>query len=359
MAMIPMPDKDTPVWTDAEMLECVNVLPEAPNVKTFTFRPPSGNRFVYKAGQFITLDLPVPGGNVQRTYTISSSPVTPAYLSVTVKAQEGSIGTRWMLDHLVPGMQIKAFGPAGLFHLPPNPDGKFLFISAGSGVTPMMSMAGTLFERGEEPDICFIQCANRPAELIFRKRLEYMACRTNGLQLHFVVNQSDPYEVWTGYRGYFNQLMLGLMCNDYLERDVYCCGPEGFMEGVREILNALGYDMDRYHQESFQAPAETKEELTEFDDVVPQEDTKAHIVFTGSNVSAWCSETDTVLAVAKEAGLNIPSGCTFGVCGTCKVKKVSGDVHMVHSGGISDEDIEDGFILACCSNPIGTVEVEV
>ncbi len=357
--MIPMPGRDTPVWTDSEVLECVSVLPEAPHVKTFTFRPPSGATFVYRAGQFVTLDLPVPGGNVQRTYTISSSPVTNAYITVTVKAQEGSIGSRWMVEHLAPGMRIKAFGPAGLFHLPPSPDGKYLFVSAGSGVTPMMSMATTLFERGEDPDICFIQCANRPADLIFRKRLEYMASRVNGLQLHFVVSKSDPYEVWTGYRGHFNQLMLGLMCHDYLERDVYCCGPEAFMNAVREILNALGFDMNRYYQESFQAPAETKAELTEFDDVVPQEDVQAQIFFAGSNVSATCSQTDTVLAVAKGAGLNIPSGCTFGVCGTCKVKKVSGDVHMVHSGGISEEDVEAGYILACCSKPIGTIEVDV
>ena len=357
--MIPMPGRDTPVWSDSELLECVMVVPEAPDVKTFSFRPPSGATFVYRAGQFITLDLPLPDGNVQRTYTLSSSPVTSAYASVTVKAQPGSQGSRWLLDNLKPGMRLKAFGPAGLFHLPPSPDGKFLFISAGSGVTPMMSMAQTLFERGEDPDICFIQCARRPADLIFRQKLEYMASRVTGLQLHFVVGQSDPYEGWTGYRGHFNQLMLGLMCNDYLERDVYCCGPEGFMDAVREILNALGYDMDRYHQESFQAPAETKAELTEFDDIVPQEDTKAQIDFANSGVSAWCSETDTVLAVAKDAGLNIPSGCTFGVCGTCKVRKLDGEVHMVHSGGISEDDIEAGYILACCSTPIGTDEVEV
>ncbi len=357
--MIPMPGRDTPPWNASEVLECVSVLPEAPDVKTFTFRPPSGATFVYKAGQFITLDLPVPGGSVQRTYTISSTPMSSAYISVTVKAGQGSVGTRWMLDSLSPGMRLKAFGPAGLFHLPSDPDGKFLFISAGSGVTPMMSMATTLFERGEEPDICFIQCANRPVDLIFRKRLEYMASRVNGLQLHFVVSRNDPYEVWTGYRGHFNQLMLGLMCNDYLEREVYCCGPEGFMESVREILNALGYDMDRYHQESFQAPAETSADLTEFDDVVPQDDVQAQIVFADSKVTAWCAETDTVLTVAKEAGLNIPSGCTFGVCGTCKIRKRAGEVHMVHSGGISDDDIAAGYILACCSNPIGTVEVDV
>ena len=67
--MIPMPGRDTPVWSDSELLECVMVVPEAPDVKTFSFRPPSGATFVYRAGQFITLDLPLPGGNVQRTYT--------------------------------------------------------------------------------------------------------------------------------------------------------------------------------------------------------------------------------------------------------------------------------------------------
>lgn len=356
--MIPMPREDTPVWKDSELLECVMTIPEAPDVMTFAFRPPSGARFHYRAGQFVTLDLPVPGGNVQRTYTISSSPVTAAYISVTVKAQPGSIGTRWMHDHLRPGMQIKAFGPTGLFHLPPQPDGKYLFISAGSGVTPMMSMATTLFERGEEPDICFIQCANRPVELIFRKRLEYMASRVTGLQLHFVVTRSDPYEVWTGYRGTFNQLMLGLMCNDYLERDVYCCGPEGFMTAVREILHSLGYDMDRYHQESFAAPAETIAEIKEFDDAVPTEGALAEVVFERAGVTAPCTETDTILRVARASGVPIPSGCTFGICGTCKVRKTAGEVHMVHNGGITDDDVEEGYILACCSKPVGTVRIE-
>jgi len=76
-------------------------------------------------------------------------------------------------------------------------------------------------------------------------------------------------------------------------------------------------------------------------------------------VTAWAAETDTILAAARGAGLNIPSGCTFGVCGTCKVKKLSGDVHMVHNGGISEDDIAAGYILACCSHPIGRVSVDV
>ena len=357
--MIPMPTPTTPHWRDDEMLQCVAVVPEAPGVRTFSFRPPSGATFVYKAGQFLTLELPVPGGPVQRTYTISSSPVVNAYVNITIKPGPDSVAGRWMMDNLVPGMRIRAWGPAGVFHLPPQPDDKYLFISAGSGVTPTMSMATTLFERGEDPDITFIQCARRPSELIFRKRLEYMASRVRGLRLNFVVGREDPYEVWTGYRGRFNQLMLGLMAPDYLEREVYCCGPEGFMQAVRDMLHALGHDMTRYYQESFHAPAETRAELTEFDDVVPQEDAAAELVFAQSGRTAACTQTDTVLGVARASGLNIPSGCTFGVCGTCKVRKLSGEVHMVHSGGISDEDIEEGYILACCSHPLGRVEVAV
>jgi len=65
------------------------------------------------------------------------------------------------------------------------------------------------------------------------------------------------------------------------------------------------------------------------------------------------------LQLAKNSGIAIPAGCSFGICGTCIVKKRSGEVHMVHNGGITEEDIEEGYILACCSNPIGQVEVEV
>ncbi len=357
--MIPMPREDTPLWSDTEPLECVMVVPEAPNVRTFVFRPPSGATFLFRAGQFITLELPVPGGPIYRTYTISSSPTSNVYLSITVKAQPDSEGSRWLVEHLVPGMRLNVKGPGGVFHLPRQPNGKYLFISAGSGVTPMMSMATFLWERGEEPDISFIQCANRPSELIFRKRLEYMASRVRGLRLNFVVADEDPYEVWTGYRGHFNQLMLGLMTPDYLDRDVYCCGPEGFMTAVRETLLSLGYDMSRYHQETFQAPVMRVEDIEVPEDVVPQESAKAAIAFVNSGVTVDCTETDTVLAIAKASGLNMPSGCNFGVCGTCKVKTRSGQVHMVHNGGISEEDIEAGFILACCSRPLGLVEVEL
>ena len=346
-------------WNDGETLECVSIVPEVANTYSFSFKAPSGALFDYEPGQFLTLEIPVPGGPLYRTYTISSSPSRPRSITITAKAQANSIGTRWMIDNLVPGAKIKAMGPAGLFTNAESNAEKFLFISAGSGITPMMSMTSCMWDEGQDLDIVFVNCAKRPSEIIFRQRLELMASRTPGLDLKFVVEEPDRYSPWTGYQGQFNQLMLGLMAPDYLEREVYCCGPEPFMNAVREALAGLGFDMDNYNQESFGAPVEEEADQPDMTAGLPDDAASAEVTFAISGVTAKVAETDTVLAAARANGLNIPSGCTFGVCGTCKVKKTEGEVHMVHNGGISEDDIADGYILACCSNPIGKVSVDV
>ena len=346
------------VWTEDEELECCTVVPEAPNTATISFVAPSGALFRYLPGQFLTLELPLPGGPEWRTYTISSSPSRPLGVSLTVKAQPNSLATRWMLETLRPGMRIRAKGPSGTFALAPAARDKYLFISAGSGVTPSVAMTTFLFDRGTSIDVALVTCARRPSELICRRTLELMAARVPSIKLHFIVEEDDPFEVWTGYRGRLTQVMLGAIASDYLERHVYCCGPEPFMKSVRDMLIGLGFDMAHYFQESFSQPVHTDAEGPVPGDFVPKETSAAEVVFAASGVTARCNEGDTILRIAKASGLNIPSGCTFGVCGTCIVRKTSGEVHMVHSGGISDEEIEDGYILACCSHPVGLVTIE-
>ncbi|MDE2384350.1 MAG: hybrid-cluster NAD(P)-dependent oxidoreductase [Alphaproteobacteria bacterium] len=343
-------------WNDSEELECVTRTPEAPNVVTFSFQSPSGALFNHLPGQFVTLELPLPSGTIYRTYTISSSPSRPTALTVTVKAQGGSLGTRWMLDHLHKGMRIRARGPAGKFSTAHYPAKKHLFISAGSGITPMVAMTTWMYDSGREPDIIFINCAQRPSDIVLRGPMEFMATRIVGLDIKWVVEEADPFRPWTGYKGRFNQIMLGLMAPDYLEREVFCCGPEPFMRSVREALEGLGFDMGHYHQESFQAEPEQADDTPA--DVFPDHKNISEITFSRSGKSVRCSEGDTVLAVAKSAGFVIPSGCSMGICGTCKVHKTDGNVHMVHNGGITDEDIAEGYILACCSKPLGNVTVD-
>jgi ferredoxin-NADP reductase len=336
-------------WNDAEELECTMVIPETADTATIAFRAPSGAWFDYQPGQFLTFDLPV---GVSRTYTISSSPSRPLSISITVKAQKDSVGSRWLVESLKPGMRLKAHGPAGQFTLHRHPARKYLFISAGSGITPMMSMTTWAWDSGEQPDIAFVHAARKPADIIFRARLEQFASRTPGLQLRFAVEQVDPFEVWSGFRGRLSQIMLGLMAPDYLEREVFCCGPEPFMRSVREMLASLGYDMGRYHEESFQAPR-----LESVPVAAPAPAAAAEVTFAPSGKIVASDGTETVLALAKKAGLNIPSSCNFGLCGTCKVQKTSGMVAMVHNGGISDDEIASGQILACCARPQGAVEI--
>src|SRR5690606_31534029 len=84
----------------------------------------------------------------------------------------------------------------------------------------------------------------------------------------------------------------------------------------------------------------------------------ASVVFSLSGVEVECTENDTILLAARNGGLKIPSACEFGICGTCKVKCLGGETEMNHNGGIRDDEIAEGYILACCSRPRGRVEID-
>ncbi len=338
--------------SSTQELVCTMVVNETHNVKTFTFKTEGGSWFKFKPGQFVTLSLPTEEGPVLRTYTISSTPSRPFSLSVTVKVQPDSTGTRWLFDNVKPGDSLKAYGPAGEFSFFNQPSEKYLFISAGSGVTPMMSMTRWMFDYGYDLDVNFISCVNTPQDILFREELENIAGRCPNFRLSWVCAEDTEYNAWTGLRGRFNKLILGLTAPDYMDRDVYCCGPAPFMKAVRDALDASGFDMSRYHEESFGAP-----EASDQEDQFPDGAEVVQVNFGKSDKTREVSQRETLLDAAKAADIAIPSACGFGVCGTCKVKVVSGDTHMVHSGGISQKEIDQGYVLACCTNPITDTEI--
>jgi ferredoxin-NADP reductase len=333
----------------------VSIVPEGPDIASFTFRADPQTWFRYLPGQFVTLEIPVPAGTVLRTYTLSSSPSRPLTVTVTAKAQADSIGTRWMLDHLKPGMRLRAYGPAGNFSFHHHDAAKYLFISAGSGITPMMSMTRYAEDHGGPYDITFIACARSPVEIPFRFELERMATRLAGLRLGWIVETVPKYQAWTGLTGRISGAALDLIAPDFRTREVFCCGPEPFMAAVRVMLGSAGFDMAHYHEESFH-PVEV-----EADEVAapPAGAAEGRVVFTLSGVDVPSSGDKTILQLARGAGLNIPTGCTMGLCGTCKVRCLSGETDIQHQGGIREEDIAEGWILACCTRPKGRVEVEV
>lgn len=346
------------VWDSKEHeLFCTSIVQESHNVRTYSFQSEISNWFSYKPGQFITLELPVKKDEpILRTYTLSSSPSRPLSISITIKLNEGSVGTKWIFENVKKGDRLKAHGPAGEFSFFNKATEKYLFISAGSGITPMLSMTRWMFDYGRDMDINFINCVQSPADLLFKRELEGMAKRSKNLSVSWVC-EKDTDNIWTGIKGRFNKLILGLVSQDYMERDVYCCGPPPFMKAVRDALYVSGFDMEKYYEESFVTPEKIANPFFQHEFPVEAQDVK--VSFVKSAKQLQLAQNETLLMAAKNSHIALPSACGFGVCGTCKVKVTKGQTHMVHSGGISQKEIDQGYVLACCTTPLEDVEIEL
>ena len=121
-----------------------------------------------------------------------------------------------------------------------------MFLSAGSGITPVMSMARTLLDLEDEADVVFVHGARTPADIIFRDELALLAARGFRVAVHC------SGERWPGLQGRLSLKMLEVVAPDYLGREAFVCGPDGYMDAARAMLAGAGFDMARYHQESFE-----------------------------------------------------------------------------------------------------------
>lgn len=342
-----------------DVLVCRQVRRETHDVATFVFAARSPCLFRFKPGQFLTLDLSIDGVAINRCYTISASAARPYRLSITVKRQPGGIVSNWLHDHLRPGGQIRAIGPLGSFTPAPEGGRKWLMLSGGSGITPLMSMARTACDLAEDRDIVFVHAARSPADIIFRHELDAMALQMPSLRLAHICESVAGESHWPGFTGRLSLPMLHLIAPDFRERDIYCCGPGPFMTAVRAMLGEAGVAMSRYSQESFDfgelAPAE---QAAASEPVAVQAGDSFRIEFAQSGRIVECPPDTTILAAAKAAGIRLPSSCTRGLCGTCKSRVLSGTLDMKHEGGIRQREIDSGLALLCCSKPTSDLVID-
>ena len=349
---------------DEHLLVCIDRTPLTPDMATFRFRTVEPHTFVFNPGQFLTVGVTIDGRTVQRCYSISSTPTQPDTLSISVKRKVGGHVSNWLHDNMTPGMTMTASGPLGRFSYMGKGAQKYLFISAGSGITPMMSMVraatdGTLdnsYRSGDDTDIVFIHSARTLDDIPFRAELEELSVNHPGLDVAFALTRLDENDqtaadhtaTWSGHRGRLDAPTLARMCPDLADREVFLCGPGQFRSGVRSALVASGASLAHIHEESFGFS------------LPPQDDDVAGISvdFTRRARRVTVSAGSTILAAASAAGVTLPSTCGVGLCGTCKVTKVSGDVVMNHQGGIRPREIEQGKILLCCSEPLSPVVID-
>jgi ferredoxin-NADP reductase len=354
-----------PVWgPDDEWLECVRVRDETHDVRSFVLRPVEARSFRYRPGQFITLSLVIAGERVNRCYTLCSAPTRPDTLTITVKRVPGGQVSNWLHDNMRPGTRLSATGPAGSFCFPPGPvkvpaRGQ-LYLSGGSGITPLMSMSRAWSDLGLDADVHFIHAARTPQDIVFADELQVLARSLPRWRATMVCEGRGSTPGYSGWLGRLSLPLLRSQVPDFLERELWCCGPAPFMAAVRGMLAEAGFDMARYHEESFTfespaaqaataapAPAEAGPGARSFE-----------ITLKSRGERFECGAEETVLKAAQRAGIRWPFSCASGVCGTCRTRKLAGEIEMNQGGGLRPREVAQGWMLPCCSKPLSDLELD-
>jgi glycine betaine catabolism B len=352
-------------WSNQDVwCRCDRIIQETEDVKTFCLVAEASMLFDYLPGQFVTIEVEINGKSVLRPYSISSTPTRPYHLSVTIKRVDGGLVSNWMHDEFGVGDRLKLVGGAmGQFTCVPNLPEKMLLISAGSGITPMLSMSRMVQDTLVDSDIVFLHSARKPEDIVCRSELETMADQMPNFQLLVTLTQAKK-SAWMGLTGRISEAMLELTVPDWRWRSVFVCGPNGFMQHVRETLEGMGFPMEQYQEESFGGvPAVVSQNsvVPMLEKTVTGNDPVAMaIVFKDSNHRASTDGSLSILEVAEQEGIAIRSACRMGACGACKVKTCGTKVRYdVTPAALSEGDRAGGHILACVAYPIASVEVHL
>lgn len=328
-------------------LAVVAIRPETHDIKTFVFKPERG-ALTYEAGQSMTLRLTIDGEPLFRTFSLASAPDGET-IAMTIKAHAKGRATRWLHEHLSVGAIIEGRSPRGRFTVAGRQTESIALVSAGSGASPLMAMLRHLAETAPETDIAWLHAARRRADLLFADELAALQRRMPNLRVAMLVSRPEP--GWFGFSGRLNRRLVSVALPDFGRREVFCCGPTGFMDEARLIHAAEGGRRELFHVEHFGAVAPTAP-LPLLDDA-PAGGFAIH--FDGKSFNARADET--LLEAATRQNVVIPCGCASGMCGTCRVSLVAGEVAMRHEGGISGEEEAQGYILACSSRPRSDVTI--
>ncbi|QYK06175.1 hybrid-cluster NAD(P)-dependent oxidoreductase [Shewanella zhangzhouensis] len=329
---------------------CIERTDETHDVVTFRFEAVGEPvRFSYKPGQFITLLLEIGGEPHSRAYTLSSSPSRPYSISITVKRVEGGKVSNYLIDNLRPGHALDAMGPSGSFNLVDIPADRYLFLSAGCGITPMFSMSRWLTDTRVGADIAFVHSAKSVDDLIFAPRLESMANNHSGFRLGYIIEQGN-YPDWpyaTALPGRLTLSGLDSLVSDWRERTLYVCGPEAYMAAVEAMVRDAGFAMSRFHQESFGKQG------------TPVKSSGQGFMLKVGDKLHPLGESGVLLEGIEALKLPIIAACRSGVCGACKCQVLEGDVERLSEMTLTEEDKANGMVLACSARALSHISLKL
>jgi ring-1,2-phenylacetyl-CoA epoxidase subunit PaaE len=341
-------------------LSIKKVSPEAAGSVAITFDIPSESleKFHFEPGQFLTLRADVNGQDVRRNYSISSPRsqfLKHGELEIGIRPVEGGVFSNWAATQLKAGDTVKVMPPEGRFTIKKPRAIHRVGFAAGSGITPILSIAATTLEEQTESKFTLIYGNRRMSSVMFNEALQDLKDRFPGrfTMIHILSQQAQEVDLLQGRidADKIKSIIHALLPAKSMD-EVFICGPEAMIEVTEKALIDSGVPANRVHSERFTTSASQAHKVQADIDASKQKTSSAKsvhmtILLDGKEHEVALSPDEHVLDAALNAGLDLPFSCKAGVCSTCRCKVTQGEVTMDKNFTLEADEMAQGFALSC------------
>lgn len=326
-----------------------------------TFAVPDALRatFVFRPGQYLTLRRQTADGEERRSYSICA-PVGAAP-RVGVRRVDGGLFSEWLVDRLTEGDEVEVAPPAGSFTPELAPGTHHGLVAAGSGITPVLSIAASVLAAHPDTRVTLLYGNRRTDTVMFTEEIADLK-NAHGPRLHLLhVLSREPTEAAI-LNGRLDAHRLRTLLTTLVEVDDvdawWLCGPLGMTDDAVAVLTGLGVPRRGIHRELFYV-GEPPPAPHRVDDAPEGEASEVTVVLDGRTTRLTLPRGVPVLDSAQKVRGDLPFACKGGVCGTCRAKVTEGDVAMRRNFALEDDEVAAGFVLTCQTLPVSdTVTVD-
>lgn len=337
--------------TDIVTLKVKEVVSETKDAVSIHFEHPKDNKIIYKPGQFFTLIVEVNGKKERRAYSVCSSPVVDESPAVAVKRVEGGKVSNYLNDHVKAGDSIDVLLPMGNFttDFDGNNERDLLLLGGGSGITPLISIAKSTLAQEPKTAVTLLYANRNENSVIFLQTLAQLEKEYNRFKvIHIWEENADGKADHTGY---ISSEIIGefFQEKEASQVEVFVCGPAPMMEVAIAGVKSAGVLDGKVHKESFTSDSTEASTVAENGEIRSREVT---VHYDGEVFKYTVGPDETILEKGLDEDIDLPFSCQSGLCTACRGKCLSGKVKMDESEGLSDAELEEGYVLPCVSHPL-------
>ncbi len=345
------------------LLTVSEVIKETSQATSFSFNIPADlkEKFKYEPGQFVSLFLNVNGEEISRSYSLCSAPGVDEDFRITVKRVPGGRGSNFLCDTVKAGDVLRVSPPSGRFFKYSDSTRHFVLFGAGSGITPLFSILKYVLKKTNDQKVTLVFANRSEDQIIYRDLLnEWVSRYPTRLEIHHLLSQpSAAWEAPTSKitEGWLRAFSKTLELNGF---EVYLCGPDGYMDLVKNSLLLCGLPAETIHQESFNTstlpedkPKTDVDGKTLIGAATPdmQDTYDVEVTLSGETKVYSVGKDESILEALIEAGANPPYSCMDGACMACMGKVTEGLVMQEDPGILTQENIDVGECLTCQAKP--------